>query len=244
MRQGILRINQEHRALLSNDLGAAGALLFDVGSGRYPMPPATEDPAAHAAWEADLGRVREEAAAERKRRDQQQSADVTHTRVQAWLRDLGLSLGFDVWIAANDRSRPHEGRALADRCLDELPPAVARLAGADTIRLIDVIWLDRVAGEVRAAFEVEHTTSIYSGIVRLLDLALSDLAGAPKGLFIVAPDDREQEVRAQLARPAFRRVADLQVRYLPYGELDKHREAMGRFGQGLKPIEAVARSLA
>jgi type II restriction enzyme len=50
-------------------------------------------------------------------------------------------------------------------------------------------------------------------------------------------------VRAQLARPAFQRVSDLQVRYLPYGELERNREAMARFGSGLKAIEAVARTL-
>ena len=91
--------------------------------------------------------------------------------------------------------------------------------------------------------EVEHTTSIYSGIVRMLDLALG-VAGEPlRGLFLVAPDGREDEVRAQVQRPAFRRVADLRVRYLPYSELEKNRESMARFGHGLRPIEAVARVL-
>lgn len=46
MRTGILRLNQQHRALLSNDLGAIGGLLFDVWSGRYPLPPRRDDPAA------------------------------------------------------------------------------------------------------------------------------------------------------------------------------------------------------
>jgi type II restriction enzyme len=32
--------------------------------------------------------------------------DCTHTEVQGWLRDLGKALGYDVWIAANDRARP------------------------------------------------------------------------------------------------------------------------------------------
>ena len=39
------------------------------------------------------------------------------------------------------------------------------------------------------------------------------------------------------------RVRDLQVRYLPYSELERHREAIARFGQGMKPIEALARTL-
>ncbi|MFP2907369.1 type II restriction endonuclease, partial [Pyxidicoccus sp. 3LFB2] len=128
-------------------------------------------------------------------------------------------------------------------CLAELPPAVATAPGGEAVRLIDVLWLEKGRAEVAAAFEVEHTTSIYSGIVRLLDLALGAPGSATRGLFLVAPDRREEDVRQQLARPAFRRVADLDVRYLPYGELERHREAMGRFGQGLKAVEAVARRL-
>lgn len=39
MRAGILDLNDRYRELLSNDLGAIGGLLFDIGSGRYPAPP-------------------------------------------------------------------------------------------------------------------------------------------------------------------------------------------------------------
>ncbi|MBI5527273.1 MAG: hypothetical protein HY897_13140 [Deltaproteobacteria bacterium] len=59
----------------------------------------------------------------------------------------------------------------------------------------------------------------------------------------MAPDDREDEVRAQFRRPAFRRITDLHVRWLPYGGLERHRGAIARFGYGLKPIEAIARTL-
>jgi len=108
--------------------------------------------------------------------------------------------------------------------------------------LIDVLWLEP-EGHIRAAFEVEHTTSIYSGIVRMLDLALSGEPGIARGLYLVAPDSREDEVRAQLRRPAFSRISDLHVRYLPYGELDRNREAIARFGHGLHPIEQLSRDL-
>ncbi|MBJ7442142.1 MAG: type II restriction endonuclease, partial [Sphingopyxis sp.] len=103
---------------------------------------------------------------------------------------------------------------------------ISTSTGADAIRLIDVLWLEQGGDRVAAAFEVEHSTSIYSGIVRMLDLALSgsDLH-ATAGLFLVAPDARESEVRAQIARPAFNRIADLEIAYLPYGELERHKEA-------------------
>ena len=169
--------------------------------------------------------------------------DRTHTEVQSWLRDLGLALGFDVWIASNDRARACGKGQLGDGCLQELPSSIATASGAEAVQLIDVLWLEQQREHVVAAFEVEHTTSIYSGIVRLLDLALGVPSEAARGLYLVAPDEREKDVRAQLARPAFRHIADLRVRYLPYGELAKHREAMARFGQGLRAVEAIARSL-
>ena len=123
------------------------------------------------------------------------------------------------------------------------PAVLGSAPGGEAVRLIDVHWLERATARVAAAFEVEHTTWIYSGIVSLLDLALGESGDAVHGLFLVAPDNRESEVRAQLARPAFRKISDLHVRWLPYGELERHREAMARFGNGLKAVDAIARTL-
>ena len=241
MREGMLRINAEHRELLSNDLGAIGGLMFDIGSGRYAAPPKNDDEAARAAWAVDLARVRDDAKKDRKAIDAARESDFTHTEIQGWLRDLGRALGFAVWIAANDRGRPYGDGRLGDGCLEALPVSVASAPGADAVRLIDVLWLR--GDHVEAAFEVEHTTSIYSGIVRMLDLALGAPTSAVRGLFLVAPDDREEDVRAQLRRPAFQRVRDLEVRFLPYSELQRHREGMARFGEGLKAVVAITRSL-
>jgi type II restriction enzyme len=241
MRSGMLRLNAENRDLLSNDLGALGGLLFDVGSGRYPAPPAVDDAAAQAAWLEDLARVRVEASRAAKSNEAAREGDRTHAEIQGWLRDLGRALGYDVWIAANDQSRAYKEGKLGDGCLEALPPAIAGAPGADAVRLIDVLWLRGT--HVEAAFEVEHTTTIYSGIVRLLDLALGAPASSVRGLLLVAPDAREAEVRAQLDRPAFTRVRDLDMRFLPYGELDRHRDAMARFGEGLRAVVAVSRSL-
>ena len=236
MREGVLRLNTEHRDLLSNDLGAVAALLFDLGSGRYQAPPVHEG--ALEAWRADVAsahdseKVRAAAAAER-------DGDRTHSEVQGWLRDLGKALGFDVWIAANDRNRPCGSGRLADGCIPALPQA---LAAVDAVPLIDVLWLEQGGHRVAAAFEVEHTTSIHSGIMRMVDLALCG-NGEVGGLFLVAPDDRENDVRRQLARPAMKAVASLRVRYLSYGDLEAHRGAMARFGNGLRAVEAIARVL-
>ena len=243
MREGILRINADHRDALSNDLGAIAGLLFDIGTGRYAAPPRETDEGARAAWEADLARVREDAAKLKKSVQASEADQRTHAEIQAWLRDVGLALGFDIWIAANDQSRLVDGKPLATGCCRELPAEYSRGEGTDAVRLIDVLWLDRGSGKIAAGFEVEHSTSIYSGIVRLLDLALGVPDHTVAALFLVAPDEREEEVRAQLQRPAFRSTARLSMKFLPYGELASHRDAIARFGHGLKPIDAIARTL-
>ncbi len=238
MREGVLRLNATHRALLSTDLGAIAGLLFDLGSGRYRVEALADE----AAWAADLARLREEGAKTGPSKAREGADDLGHTTVQGWLRDLGRALGFEVWVASNDKGRPYAGGWLGDGCLAELPPGLAATPGAEAIRLIDVLWFDRATSRVEAAFEVEHSTSIYSGIVRMLDLAMTQAEGL-RGLFLVAPDAREEDVRKQVSRPAFRSIADLRVRWLSYGELERNREAMARFGNGLKAIEAIARDL-
>ena len=243
MRRGMLAFNETYRDLLSNDLGAIAGLLFDIGSGRYQAPPRDADAEAVARWSADLALVRAEASRTQKAMAAAEAGDRTHTEIQSWLRDLGKALGFQVWVASNDRNRSHAGKRLSEGCLESLPEHLESGPSAETIRLIDVLWLDSRGGDVIAAFEVEHTTSIYSGIVRMLDLALGFPDRPGSGLFLVAPDEREEDVRAQLRRPAFSRVGDLRVRFIPYSELAKHRESMARFGQGLKAVEAVARQL-
>jgi type II restriction enzyme len=241
MREGMIRLNDAHRQKLSNDLGAIAGLMFDVGSGRYAAPPRLQEPGVYAQWEADLLRVREESAAAQRQWAINREGDITHTDIQGSLRDLGKSLGFDVWIAANDRGRAFGPGLLGDGCLQQLPPAVHQ--GSDSIRLIDVVWMERQSAQVAAAFEVEHSTSIYSGIVRMLDLALGTQVGAQSTLFLVAPDNRRDEVAQQLKRPAFSRVSELGIRYLPYSQLKAHHEAIGRFGSSIKPLLEISQLL-
>ncbi len=243
MRQGILELNQRYCHLLSNDLGCIGGLLFDIGAERYQAPPREGDPALIARWQTDLEQVKAESAQFTKQMAAAREFDHTHTEIQGWLRDLGSALGFSVWVASNDRNRPYGRGRLGDGCLTDLPGWVSGSNARESIRLIDVLWLSGTGERVEAAFEVEHSTSIYSGIVRMLDLALGLPERVASQFFLVAPDDREEEVRAQLHRPAFSQISHLNLRYVPYAELRQNREAMAKFGSGIKPLETIARRL-
>lgn len=241
MREGLLRLNEQYRLKLSNDLGAIAGLMFDIGAGRYAALPAAMDGTAIDLWREDLERVRQESAAMQKELALARESDATHTGVQALLRDLGKALGFDVWIASNDRGRVHGSGLLGDGCMDQLP-AMAD-GGLESVRLIDVVWVDTHTSRVAAAFEVEHTTSIYSGIVRMLDLALGTPVAEKCALFLVAPDNRRAKVAEQLQRPAFSRVSELGIRYLPYSQLEQHHASMSRFGSSIKPLLEISQRL-
>ncbi len=245
MREGVLAQNEEWRELLSNDLGAIGGLFFDLGSGLYELPPPTDSgDALLVEWEKRLAASHAASAKSEKARKQEREGEVSHLGMQAILRDLGLSLGYSVWIASNDRNQECGSGRLCDGCLDDLPTTIAASSeGRDAARLIDVLWLDRGVDRVAAAFEVEHTTGILTGMLRMLHLAFGIPQERIPNLYLVAPDSREDEVRKKVRHPAFLAVQSLRVRYLPYGQIQDHAEAMKRFGSGLKAIEAIARLL-
>jgi type II restriction enzyme len=192
MRAGVLQFNDQFRSLLSNDLGAACGLLFDIGAGTVVLS-------------ANAQLVLEQSAKAIQKRHKDVQADIQeeemHIRAQHALIKIGKSLGYDVIVAANDRSKSVDGQKFSFLCLDQLPPMGITGDVVRTIDLIDVIWFEKGTGRTVCAFEVEKSTSIYSGILRLTDLALSIPRDQPISLYLVIPQRREPEVLAQLKRP-------------------------------------------
>ncbi len=122
------------------------------------------------------------------------------TQMQALLAQIGARMGMRIWIPPRDRS------AVLDELREERQALLERLplnydeTTLRTIEQIDVLWLKGRA--ILRAFEVEHTTSVYSGILRMADL----LALQPNmdiRLHIVAPLARREKVFQELLRPVF-----------------------------------------
>jgi len=122
------------------------------------------------------------------------------TKIQALLVEIGARMGMQTWVPRSDRSN-----VLAQWRGDH-PPLLERLplnydeTTLKTIEQIDVLWLKGRA--IKRAFEVEHSTSVYSGILRMADL----LALQPNmdiRLHIVAPISRREKVFQELRRPVF-----------------------------------------
>lgn len=161
-----------------------------------------------------------------------------HTEIQYSLLCLGIDMGLDVWVAMNDRSKRWDGKVLG-----LLPHMVTKLptqfndATTRTIELIDVLWLK--GNSIVAAFEVECTTSVYSGLLRMSDL-LSLQPNLDINLYLVAPDDRRSKVQQEILRPTFElREKPLSkiCGFLAFSNLMEKVEGIHRLGiaQSLKP---------
>jgi type II restriction enzyme len=239
MRETIVSVNNapEIRSKLSNDLGAFAGLLYEIGSGRLIT---------NADDAASLAEARERAnKASRVRHDDvlsEQREESEHTRMQHHLITIGRALGYDVFVARNDRHRTCAGEAFSMLTVPQLPRQAWSQEIFDTVSLIDVIWLERGTGAIVCAFEVEKSTSIYSGILRMEDLARS-IPECTCRFYLVAPDRREPDVLAQLSRPAFRDdLADIAMAFIPFSELTHHCEALCRFGEDHLILEKIART--
>jgi hypothetical protein len=129
--------------------------------------------------------------------------EASHTQIQWLLAAIGKKLGCKIWIASDDQKKEWKGERLGNLSIDKLPSLGLGAASQDVVRHIDVVWLRGT--QVAAAFEIEHTTSVYSGLLRMSDLTvLSPNLSFP--LYIVAPEHRLDKVRHELSRPTFREL--------------------------------------
>lgn len=121
-------------------------------------------------------------------------------KIQAKLSEIGEKLGFKIWLPNSDRARILElWKPTKNVLIDELP-LVFDDTTLKTIKNIDVLWIK--GRSIVRAFEVEDTTSIYSGILRMADL-LSLQPMLDIKIHIVAPEIRRDAVFQQITRPVF-----------------------------------------
>lgn len=127
-------------------------------------------------------------------------------KIQAMLAKIGEALGFEIWIPKPDRAKVAQVWQPKDlRCLLDTLPLSYDSKTLSSIELIDVIWISNRRSIARA-FEVEHTTSVYSGILRMADL----VALQPNiriNMHIVAPVERMPKFLSEIRRPVFAYMA-------------------------------------
>ena len=233
MREIILETNRKHQADLSTDLGCLAGLLFEIGAQK--MAAGMDE------YLNDADREKLEKALEKRRREvlTDHEEDNLHTEMQYHLIKIGTALGYDVFPASNDRSRSYDGQNFSFLCPKPFPALSIERDTLNTIKLIDMLWFEKNTANVVAAFEVEKSTSIYSGILRLTDLSYS-IADGDEVFYIVIPDKREKDVMLQLSRPAVKNNS-VEIRYILFSDLRTHCDALCKFGDSHHIMHKIAK---
>jgi hypothetical protein len=160
-----------------------------------------------------------------------------HIRMQWKLARLGLKAGERVWVPVGDQSKLRDTFHFDSFDAEfttgiDLPHSY--------LENIDVVWKREF--RIGAAYEIEHSTAIYSGLLRFADLNIV----APNTIypmFIVAPKEKKNRLRDQLRRPAFRRLElDKKVRFLSYEAIDEIDLFFSESSAGLSVDIVLAKS--
>ncbi|WP_158826988.1 hypothetical protein [Mucilaginibacter lacusdianchii] len=235
IREVIMDMNRKHCNELSLDTGAFAGLLFEIGMQKLLL--------GKDEYLSEIERNRLEKLIEKRHKEKSKETEDEHlhNEMQYHLLKIGQALGYDVIAASNDRSKSWNGHKFSFISLQEFPNLKLDKEVLNTIKLIDVLWFEKGTSKVIAAFEVEKSTSIYSGILRLSDLSFS-VANSEEVFYLVVPDNREKDVVMQLSRPSIKR-ANVQMKYICFSELRQHCDALCKFGDDHSIMKKIAREV-
>jgi hypothetical protein len=146
---------------------------------------------------------------------------LSHWQAQTLLCGIGVLKGYGVYLPPNNIETLDWSLTQRFQPIGSLPAHVA-----DRTRFaseIDVIWVDHKHDAIAAAFEVEHSTPVYSGLLRFNDVLLT-CPGANR-FFVVSNESRRDLFVRQLQRPTFQRSGLSEVAsFLDYANVyDWHR---------------------
>jgi hypothetical protein len=124
----------------------------------------------------------------------------THSQIQTFIGSIGSIKGYDIWIPSSDRYKLDWSIVSHFDCRDFLPHGYERVQSI--LQEVDVVWIKKGANELKALFEVEHSTPIYSALLRFNDILLVAHSLRPR-FSVVANDTRRDVFVKQLNRPTF-----------------------------------------
>ncbi|MBI2172564.1 MAG: hypothetical protein HYU30_11235 [Chloroflexi bacterium] len=143
-------------------------------------------------------------------------SDLSHSQVQSILAGIGQIKGYDLWIPPHDREGLDSSKVTLSNIRDVLPSTYATVE--EVLREVDVVWIQRGASQIQALYEVEHSTPIYSALLRFNDVHLDYPTLRPQYV-VVADQSRRALFTKQVSRPTFRYSGlDKECTFLEYGD--------------------------
>lgn len=148
---------------------------------------------------------------------------LTHSDIQAKLILIGSYLNYRTYTP--DRGKQSIYGQLGDLCSEkEVPKDSIPAVSIDTVRYIDVIWFDE-EGYPTHAFEVEHSTDIIKGLLRLYQVHKLRIK-----LYIIAEEDNKSKFERELQKNPFNKIKQEYV-FKNFQELDEFFESVRSFAK-------------
>lgn len=127
-----------------------------------------------------------------------------HYIAQHYIKKIGEIVEMDNWVAKNDKNRMVFNEKLGDGCLEFFPDFNLEDENfTNRFDLVDNIWFKN--GIPYSFFEIEYSSSIISGILRICDI-IATIPSSQPFLYIVAPRERKKDVFTELNRPTFKKI--------------------------------------
>lgn len=134
-------------------------------------------------------------------RSQTPVPELTHSEVQTLLGAIGAAKEYDVWIPRSDRNKLGWNCVEPFRIRAELPTTYQSVISI--LQEVDVVWAQKGSNILTAMFEIEHSTPIYSGLLRFNDIHLVSPHDLEPRFTVVAGNERRGLFVNQLNRPTF-----------------------------------------
>ncbi|WP_281228933.1 hypothetical protein [Flavobacterium aquiphilum] len=234
IRATLIETNGTYKTELSNDLGAIAGLCFEIGTQKMLI--GNDEYLS----ENERNKFEKNIVKRQKEIQEEKQEENLHSEMQYHLLKIGASLGFDVTPASNDKKKSFNGQSFSFISLNKFPELPCDKETQNTIKLIDVLWFEKGTNNIIGAFEVEKSTSIYSGILRLSDLYFS-ISDGDEVFYIIIPDSREKDVIQQLNRPAIKN-SKMIIKYILFSELRANCDAICKFGSDHSIMEKIAKT--
>lgn len=154
--------------------------------------------------------------------------EFSHDQIQTLLAGIGNAKGYDVWVPDNNVGCLDWSLTRQFQVSRNLPARFRDIR--NILREIDVVWLERGGNQIEGLYEVEHSTPIYSGLLRFNDVLLTE--SRIHRFSIVSNDSRREIFSQQLFRPTFRRSGLSELcSFLEYANVYSWHERMTKRGE-------------
>ncbi|MBF0228950.1 MAG: hypothetical protein HQK63_05070 [Desulfamplus sp.] len=157
--------------------------------------------------------------------DIQNDVPLSHSDIQAKLLLIGSYLNYRTYTPDQSKFSAIFNKQLGELCSEKrIPVESIPSLSIETVKFVDVIWFDE-EGYPTHAFEVEHTTDITKGLLRLYQIYKLRIK-----MFVIADESNRQKFNREIVKTPFTKIKNEFI-FKNYNELDDFFQSVKYFSK-------------